>query len=94
MRWYLVIADVDDVIHAPLYNFCYDQTKELQHKLNTLLSVRMGDAGRHVQRASRMPTDYGIEEILSRLWVRIVKPVLDALAIPVGHLFYMGSGLA
>jgi hypothetical protein len=72
-----------------LCTFSYAKAEELHLHLNQLLStacVRVRDTDiRAVKRATTF-THGGFEFILSTLWLCIVKPVLDSLAVTVSHL--------
>jgi len=82
-----------DLVHVPLSDFSYEQAHNLQHSLNKLLTaagVRMRDT-RGFRRVSTNPNNYGFEEILSCLWTYVVKPILDAVAFPVGDFLQQTS---
>jgi hypothetical protein len=76
----------EEVIHVPLPEFTPEHVYNLTKSLRQLMpSMGRGDIDRlHSQREGGSA---GLEEdfahILSELWVRLVKPVLDALAIAV-----------
>src|SRR3984957_4515243 len=83
----VLMPDCDDVIHLPLNNFSHSKAAELQQSLRILLS----DAGVRTRdiRGPRMvpPKRDKFDDILSCLWLSVVKPVLDHLQIPVRRLF-------
>src|ERR1700722_11949850 len=83
----VLMPDRNDVIHLPLNNLSHSKAESLQHSLRTLLS----DAGVRTRdiRGARMGPPRGdtFHDILSSLWLNIVKPVLDHLRIPVRGLF-------
>ncbi|CCM03325.1 uncharacterized protein FIBRA_05453 [Fibroporia radiculosa] len=81
----VLLAESDDVLHVPLPDITYEQVENLQKSLNKLLAShgrvisRMDRAIREVVRRGRT-TDESFKSILSELWKKVVRPVLDALA--------------
>ncbi|KAJ6540398.1 CHAT domain-containing protein [Mycena capillaripes] len=80
----LIPAVADEVIHVPLPDFSPDHINTLVQSLK-LLMPRMGRSGVDRLKGNReggsvRPED-SFAHILSELWVRLVKPVLNALAI-------------
>ncbi|KAJ7751783.1 CHAT domain-containing protein, partial [Mycena maculata] len=67
----------DEPMHVPLGDFTFDDAQALVKSLGTLLHGSRMFGRREGQR----PPEETFSLILSRLWVRVVKPVLDALAI-------------
>ncbi|KAJ7915772.1 CHAT domain-containing protein, partial [Mycena leptocephala] len=73
-----------EVMHVPFHDFTPEYARSLARSFEDLMPYRRcGDIDRlHAHREGSFP-DLGDEFawILSELWVRLVKPVLDALAI-------------
>jgi hypothetical protein len=83
-----LIVEKGKVIHVSLSEFSYSQAQELQGSLSRLLvasGVRMQDI-RGPRMVSTNPDDTGFEEILSMLWMRVIKPILNTLAFSVSYL--------
>ncbi|KAJ7476438.1 CHAT domain-containing protein [Mycena latifolia] len=88
----------DDVIHVPLSDFTIH---EAQAMANSLASI-VGTSGRsdrlHGSREGYMDSDEIFSIILSELWVKIVQPVLNGIAIttPVsqdlGRMWWCATG--
>lgn len=69
------------VTHIPLANFSQERSEELSRSLTKLLisaGVRFRDS-RKSERLGAVATDENFAEILSILWLQVVKPVLDGL---------------
>ena len=81
------MAGLDDVMHIPLNYFSYEKGQELQYSLDQLLFAS-GVRARDVRAMRRAKTTTGADfpSILSDLWLYVVKPVLDCLAITVSNL--------
>jgi tetratricopeptide (TPR) repeat protein len=80
-----LIAGIEDVIHIPLPDVTFERIEELRSVLKDQLysqGVRMRG-----ERAAQKWTDEGngddCTDILSELWNRLIKPVLDSLAFSV-----------
>ena len=85
----ILMAGLDDVMHIPLDHFSYEKGQQLQSSLNKLLLAGGVRArGRRFGRVATTTTatDVDFPSILSNLWLYIVKPVLDCLAITVSNL--------
>ena len=79
----------DQPLHIPLEHFTHKDASELKDRLRRyLLSQKyiMRDADRG-PREFRDPEENGdLHEILQELWLRVVKPILDALSYSVGPI--------
>ncbi|KAJ7474958.1 CHAT domain-containing protein [Mycena latifolia] len=75
----------DEVIHVPLPDFTLDQAQHLTEALGS--PVRGGARSDRLDacREGELPPDEKFSRILSALWMKIVKPVLDGLAFMVRH---------
>ncbi|KAF8159777.1 TPR-like protein [Crassisporium funariophilum] len=86
-----LIRGADSPIHVPLSKFSYKLAENLRGRLNGYLSshgVRMREAEpdtRGIRYAAESRGLGVIQEILAELWTRVVKPILDALAISLPH---------
>ncbi|CCM00043.1 uncharacterized protein FIBRA_02069 [Fibroporia radiculosa] len=81
----VLLAESDDVLHVPLADITYDQVQKLQESLNQLLSengrvLSPMDRAIEFSPINRSP-DESFKLILSVLWKKVVRPVLDALAL-------------
>ena len=80
----------DDVIHVPLERLSHDRAVELRDSMRASLlagNIRMREA--RASSAVVLPgAGGGFVGILSSLWNRIAKPVLDSLAFQVSHSFH------
>ena len=86
---FVLVDDLDEVVHIPLPAFSYAKAQELHLHLNQLLStagVRVRDADIRAMKIATTSKRGGFEFILSNLWSSVVKPVLDGLAFAVSHL--------
>ncbi|KAJ7440875.1 CHAT domain-containing protein [Mycena latifolia] len=75
----------DEVMHVPLPDFTLDQAQDLTEALRSLVR---GAARSHRLRArceGELRPDEEFSWILSVLWMKIVKPVLNGLAFTVSH---------
>ncbi|KAJ6599697.1 CHAT domain-containing protein [Mycena vulgaris] len=71
----------DEVIHVPLANFTSRDIQALAESLGTILHDK-GRSDRLVgRREGYVPPEDTFSHILAELWVRVAKPVLNALAI-------------
>jgi len=86
----ILMPNLDDVLHLPLPDFTFKQAQELQHSLKFVL-----DNGRAAKLVpiDGQPRDINteFEKILSKLWLHVVKPVLDILAFTVCHSYPLCS---
>ncbi|KAJ7493174.1 CHAT domain-containing protein [Mycena galericulata] len=69
---------LDDVLHFPLQRPAFDHA-ELRKTLGTLLHSHGRSAWLMGQQGAQMHREQGSDHILSELWMKIVKPVLEAL---------------
>lgn len=82
------MPDLNDVLHIPLNDFTYEEADELYDIIRILLRQkglfhdvnRMGGPA-PVNHFINLEREF--QKILSRLWVGIVKPVLDGISITV-----------
>jgi hypothetical protein len=85
----LVLCLGNGVIHVPLPAFTPDHVKMLTQSLQHLMPY-MGRGDMERLYGCREGGSTSLEEdfayILSELWIRVVKPVLDALGITVSFL--------
>jgi len=82
-----IISGVGAPMHIPL-DFTHKEASELRERLRLFLSshgVRMREADRATRPAPRPDAakQSDISFVLKALWVRVVRPILDALAYPV-----------
>ncbi|KZT10306.1 TPR-like protein [Laetiporus sulphureus 93-53] len=76
----IIMTGSEDVIHLPLSDLTYNDAFDLGISLNEMLRK---DGRRVARLESHLPYSYKFyESILSELWFKVVKPVLDALAYP------------
>ncbi|KAF8911677.1 CHAT domain-containing protein [Gymnopilus junonius] len=89
-----LIAGVDVPVHIALNNFSYKKAEELRTRLQAYLTwhgVRMRDTGTSVKEETvsrgmrpeqvRSEHESILHEVLHDLWLYVVKPILDGLAI-------------
>ena len=84
-------SDLDEPLHIPLHEFSYAKATNLRNKLNAHLraaNIRMRECddldGVRTARAAGDNADGGvIQRILYKLWIWVVKPILDGLGISV-----------
>jgi len=84
----VLIPSHNDILHIPLPDFNFNIAHTLQKSLKMLLTTSdrrtSGDLGRAGQLALfSQPIEADFKYILSQLWLLVVKPVLDVLAINV-----------
>lgn len=89
-----LVSGADEPLHIPLETFSHQKAVELQTSLRKCLKEH-GLRTRDIDRAGRLYQAPGIQEgmiyrVLRELWVHLVKPVLDALAMSnsVSNLWY------
>ena len=86
----ILMPDLDDVLHLPLPDFTFKQAQELQHSLKFVLDNGRAAKLVHIDGQPRdINTEF--EKILSKLWLHVVKPVLDILAFTVCHSYPLCS---
>ncbi|KAJ7458810.1 TPR-like protein [Mycena galericulata] len=71
----------DEVIHVPLSDFTTDAAQALAQSLASIVGTTGRSDRLHGSREGYMAPDDIFSHILSELWVKIVHPVLHALAI-------------
>jgi hypothetical protein len=83
---------VSKVIHIPLDSISYGEVIQLQKLLETILQSS-GVRLRHTRPMKfanvstvTEPCDSAFDEVLSKLWTSVVKPVLDGISFTVGQL--------
>ena len=82
-----LISGVRAPMHIPL-DFTHKEASELRERLRLFLSshgVRVREADRATRPAPRPDAEMqsDISFVLKALWMRVVRPILDALAYPV-----------
>ncbi|KAJ7845301.1 CHAT domain-containing protein [Mycena leptocephala] len=77
----LIPGVTDEVIHIPLGDFTLENVENLAESLGVLLNQKGRSDRLHGVREGYVPPDERLSRILSELWVRVVKPVLDGLAM-------------
>ncbi|KAJ7475037.1 TPR-like protein [Mycena latifolia] len=75
----------EEVIHVPLPDFTLDQAQHLTEALGSLVRGAARSDRLDACREGELPPDEEFSRILSALWIKIVKPVLDGLAVMVRH---------
>jgi hypothetical protein len=88
-------SDFDEPLHIPLHELSYAKATALHNQLNTHLraaNLRMNECEPDDIRAIR-PVGYNeggylIKHILPKLWIFIVKPILDGLGLKVSTLCF------
>ncbi|KAJ7474977.1 TPR-like protein [Mycena latifolia] len=75
----------DEVMHVPLPEFTLAEAQDLTKALGSLVSGAARGDRLHACREDELPPDGEFSRILSALWMKIVKPVLDGLAFTVSH---------
>ncbi|KAJ7463357.1 TPR-like protein [Mycena latifolia] len=71
----------DEVMHVPLPDFTLDQAQHLTKALGSLVRGAVRSNRLDACREGELPPDEEFSRILSALWMKIVKPVLDGLAL-------------
>ncbi|KZT07983.1 uncharacterized protein LAESUDRAFT_650328 [Laetiporus sulphureus 93-53] len=83
----ILLPDLDEVMHVPLDNFSFLKAEELCRLLSTCIPNDV--VSFHGIEYSNFQLLHSIlKHILSELWLHVVKPVLDSLAISVAHESY------
>lgn len=85
----ILLSDSDDIVHIPLDQFSYKKALQLAETLAMLLKsknkLREADPDRGMrlalQHQGQKDPEAIFETVLSQLWVSIVKPILDGIAI-------------
>ncbi|KAJ7084108.1 CHAT domain-containing protein [Mycena epipterygia] len=77
----------DEVIHVPLSDFSIQEAQALAESLASIVGTTGRSDRLTISREGDMARDDIFPHILSELWVKIVRPVLNAVAImtPVSH---------
>ncbi|KAJ7474981.1 TPR-like protein [Mycena latifolia] len=75
----------DKVMHVPLPDFTMDQAQHLTEALGSLVRGAARSERLEGLHEDELPPDKEFSRILSALWMKIVKPVLDGLAFTVSH---------
>ncbi|KAJ7474973.1 CHAT domain-containing protein [Mycena latifolia] len=70
----------DEVMHVPLPDFTLDQAQHLTEALGSLVRGAARSERLEGLHEDELPPDKEFSRILSALWMKIVKPVLDGLA--------------
>ncbi|KAJ7681891.1 TPR-like protein [Mycena polygramma] len=79
----ILITDLeDDVIHVPLPDFTLQDAQQMGKSLTSLVSGAARSERLKGHRQGDMPPNEQFSRMLSVLWMKIVKPVLDGLACP------------
>jgi hypothetical protein len=76
----------DDVMHIPLNDFTIEDADAFTESLGALVNPGGRTDRLGMQREGDLPPEEQFGRILSELWRRVVKPVLDSLAITVRQL--------
>lgn len=91
----ILLPDFDDIVHIPLDQFGYKEALQLAEMLVMLLKsknkLREADPDRGmrlaIQHQGQKDPEAIFQTILSQLWVGLVRPILDGIAINVSHSF-------
>ncbi|KAJ7474965.1 CHAT domain-containing protein [Mycena latifolia] len=75
----------DEVMHVPLPEFTLAEAQHLIEALGSLVRGAARGDRLHACHEEELPPDEEFLRILSALWMKIVKPVLDGLAFTVSH---------
>lgn len=87
-----LVAGLDEVVHIPLHNFSYEEAKGLHTSLKRILlatGAREPEDTRGTRVLAATTKNEVFQAVLSKLWVCIVKPVLDSLAFSVSCSYYI-----
>jgi tetratricopeptide (TPR) repeat protein len=76
----------DEIIHVPLHDFTINEAEALAKSLASIVGTTGHIDRLHGSREGDLVPHDGFSYILSELWVKIVHPVLNALAITVSYL--------
>ncbi|KAJ7482697.1 CHAT domain-containing protein [Mycena latifolia] len=71
----------DEVMHIPLPDFTLDQAQDLTEALGSLVRGTARSDELHARHEGGLPPDEDFSQILSVLWMKIIKPVLNGLAL-------------
>ncbi|KAJ7486461.1 TPR-like protein [Mycena latifolia] len=83
----------DKVMHVPLPDFTLDQAQDLTEALGSLVRGAARSDRLHACREGELPPDEEFSRILSALWIQIVKPVLNGLALTdPGRIWWCPTG--
>ncbi|KAJ7475034.1 CHAT domain-containing protein [Mycena latifolia] len=83
----------DKVMHVPLPDFTLDQAQHLTEALGSLVRGAARSDRLDACREDELPPDEEFSRILSALWMKIVKPVLDGLTFTdPGHIWWCPTG--
>ncbi|KAJ7474997.1 CHAT domain-containing protein [Mycena latifolia] len=89
----LVPSAGDGVMHVPLPDFTLDQAQHLTEALGSLVRGAARSDRLDAHREDELPPDEKFSRILSALWIKIVKPVLDGLAVmDPGRIWWCPTG--
>ena len=95
-----LISGAEAPLHVPLHNFSHEQADNLRSLLYCYLSssglLARGSEPDEMRGANRRSSirknESDIRSILGQLWLNVVKPILDKLAISVSNLYiYLNS---
>jgi hypothetical protein len=83
----ILLPDLNDILHIPLPNFTYLDAEDLKKSLYNMLKQRgvLRESDRHGKKADVNLANQEMEfaNILSQLWNKVVRPILDGMAIMV-----------
>ncbi|KAJ7852570.1 TPR-like protein [Mycena leptocephala] len=82
----------DEVIHVPLCDFTIHEAQTLANALASIVGTIGHSERLNGPREGDMNPDDIISHILSELWLKIVRPVLNALAITVSYFNHQDLG--
>ncbi|KAJ7440889.1 TPR-like protein [Mycena latifolia] len=78
----ILIPDLEgEIIHIPLLDFTLDQAEDLSIALGSLVRGAARGDRLSASREGELPPDKEFSRILSALWMKIVKPVLNGLTL-------------
>ncbi|KAJ7850336.1 CHAT domain-containing protein [Mycena leptocephala] len=72
----------DEVIHVPLPDFTLQDAQMMTETLGSLVCGAARSERLEARREGTLPLNVQFSQILSALWVRVIKPVLDGMACP------------
>ncbi|KAJ7511618.1 CHAT domain-containing protein [Mycena galericulata] len=75
----VLMPGLDDVLHIPLPDFTFDDAEKLRKTLGTLLRSYGRSARLIGQQEAQIHPEQQFAHILAELWVRVAKPILDAM---------------
>ncbi|KAJ7465588.1 TPR-like protein [Mycena latifolia] len=83
----------DEVMHIPLPDFTLDQVQHLTEALGSLVRGAARSDRLHASREGSLLPDEEFSRILSVLWMKIIKPVLNGLAFTdQGRIWWCPTG--